>query len=488
MAPQTAHSVQPETARIGTLARGWIHQLVDTNSFLELDTIRVHHSSGPGMDRKRIDGDGVVSGIGRIDGRPVAVYAQDPSVMGGALGRVHAEKICRVLDAAERDRLPVVGLVASGGARIQEGVDSLSGYGEVFRRTVALSGKVPQLTVAMSTCAGGAVYQPALTDLVVMIRNQSRMFITGPSIVEAVTFEQVSADELGGWQVHARQSGLCGIVANDVSDAFDRVRTLLSYLDPGRRSVARVRDPEFALPPQPVPLDPRKVYDVRDVVRGIVDAGSLCELYREYARNIYTAFARIEGVPVGIIANQPRRLGGVLDSSASRKGARFLRLCNSFGIPVVTLVDCPGYLPGRRAEADGITVHGAKLLHAYCEATVPRYTVVMRKSYGGAYIVLGSRSIGASAVWSWPDAEIGVMGARGAVNLLHRRELAAASDPDAARDRLETDYRNRILDPSEAARKGQVDAIICPTDTRRVLALALSHSEVTPSHTPAFPF
>ena len=488
MTTQTAQTTLTEPLTSGATARAWIQALVDRHSFLELDTIRVHHSTGPGMDRKQIEGDGVVSGIGRIDGRPVAVYAQDPSVMGGALGRVHAEKICRVLDAAERDRLPVVGLVASGGARIQEGVDSLSGYGEVFRRTVALSGKVPQLTVAMGTCAGGAVYQPALTDLVVMIRDQSRMFITGPSIVEAVTFDQVSADELGGWQVHTRQSGLCGVVADDEADAFARVRALLAYLDPGRRSVARVRDPETRLGPQPVPLDPRKVYDVREIVRGIVDAESICELYREYARNIYTAFARIEGVPVGIIANQPRKLGGVLDSAASRKGARFLRLCNSFGIPVVTLVDCPGYLPGRRAEAEGITVHGAKLLHAYCEAAVPRYTVVMRKSYGGAYIVLGSRSIGASAVWAWPDAEIGVMGARGAVNLLHRRELASASDPDATRTRLEADYRDRILDPSEAARKGQVDAIIRPSDTRSVLALALSCGEVRPSHTPAFPF
>lgn len=466
----------------------WIQQLADPGSFMELDQLRVHHSDGPGMAKQRREGDGVVSGIARIGGKPVAIYAQDASFMGGALGRVQAEKICRVLDIAAAEKYPVVSLLQSGGARIQEGVDSLSGYGEIFYKTVALSGKVPQISVALGTCAGGAVYQPALTDLVIMIRGQSRMFITGPTIVEAVTYEAVTPDELGGADVHARHSGLCGLVVDDVVTAFRQVRRVLSYLDPARRSATPVALPERDLADQPVPLDSRKTYDVRDVLYGIVDQGSFLELYEAYAKNIVVGFARIEGHQVGIVANQPKKLGGVLDSAASRKGARFIRLCNSFGLPVISFVDCPGYLPGKQAEAEGITVHGAKLLYAYCEARVPLYTIVTRKSYGGAYIVLGSRSIGARAVWAWPSAEIGVMGSRGAVHLLHRKQLEAAADPETLRQQLEQDYRAQILDPREAARKGQVDRIIEPRETRRELARALDYAAVTPTHNKAFPF
>lgn len=485
-ARQTASTTLPKPTTPTPL--DWIQQLADPGSFMELDQSRVHHSDGPGMENFKREGDGVVSGLARVGGKPVAIYAQDPSFMGGALGRVQAEKICRVLDIAAQEKYPVVSLIASGGARIQEGVDSLSGYGEIFYKTVALSGKVPQISVAIGTCAGGAVYQPALTDLVVMIEGQSRMFITGPTIVEAVTHEAVTPDELGGPDVHARESGLCGLVAKDAPHAFRQVRRVLSYLDPARRAATPVAVPELDLPAEPVPTDIRKTYDVRQVLRGIVDAGSFVELYERYAKNIVVGFARIEGCQVGIVANQPKNLGGVLDSKASRKGARFIRLCNSFGLPIVSFVDCPGYMPGKQAEAEGITVHGAKLLFAYCEATVPHYTVVMRKSYGGAYIVLGSRSIGARAVWAWPSAEIGVMGARGAVNLLQRRQLEAAPDPEALREQLERDYREKILDPKEAARKGQVDRIVAPQDTRHELARALGYAAVAPSGQKAFPF
>lgn len=470
------------------LPRQWIHQFVDPGSFMETDAASMHHSDGPGMERYRREGDGVVAGIARVGRKPVAVYAQDPTFMGGALGKVQADKICRVLDLAARERYPVISLIASGGARIQEGVDSLSGYGEIFYRTVALSGKVPQISIAMGTCAGGAVYQPALTDLVVMIKNTSRMFITGPTIVESVTHEKVTPEQLGGWHIHAHESGLCSLVAEDVEDAFRQVRRVLSYLDPSRRSATPVARPALELDEQPVPLDSRSIYDVLELLGGIVDAGSFVELHRNYAKNIVTGFARIDGQQVGIVANQPKNLGGVLNSNASRKGARFVRLCNSFGLPVVTFVDCPGYMPGISAEAEGVTVHGAKLLQAYCEAEVPKYTIVTRKSYGGAHIVLGSRSVGATCFWAWPHAEIGVMGARGAVNLLKRRDLAASDDPEALRSRLEEEYTQTILDPREAARKGQVDRIIEPSHTRAELSRALSFGSATPSHTKAFPF
>ncbi len=465
----------------------WLGQLVDPGSLMETDALRTHHSTGPGMDRHRVDGDGVIAGLARISGRNVAVYAQDPALMGGALGLVQAEKICRVLDLAEERRLPVVALVASGGARIQEGVDSLHGYGMIFRRTVALSGKVPQITVAMGTCAGGAVYQPSLTDVVIMIRDQSRMFITGPKIVESVTHEQVTPDELGGCDVHAAQSGLCSLVADSEDDAFQHVRRLLGYLDAGRRLPILVGEPELDDPASAIPGGGRATYDVRKVLAGVIDRNSFLELHKKFARNLVVGFARIEGTPVGIIANQPKALGGVLDCNASRKGARFLRLCNSFGLPVITFVDCPGYLPGAKAETDGITVHGAKLLHAYCEATVPRFTVVTRKSYGGAYIVLGSRSIGASQVFAWNGSEIGVMGARGAVDLLHRRDLAAADDIDGLRQQLEDDYTRTILHPDEAARRGVVDRVIEPRDTRAELARALSYANTEPAGLKAFP-
>jgi len=479
----------PTTAGIcenRSLPRGWLDRLLDPASFQEFDTGRVHHSDGPGMEHRRIPGDGVVAGIGRIGGRPVAVYAQDPTVMGGALGRVQAEKICRVLDLADRQRFPVIGLVASGGARIQEGVDSLSGYGMVFHHTVRLSGRVPQITIAMGTCAGGAVYQPALTDFVIMVRGESRMFITGPTVVEAVTHERVTAEELGGWRRHARDSGLCGLVADDPETAFAQVRRLLSFLDPRRKLTVPAEAGEED-PGRWVPSEGRHTYDVRRLLEAVVDRHSLFEVHDHFARNLVTAFARIEGIRVGIVANQPKVLGGVLDSRSSRKGARFVRLCNSFGLPLITFVDCPGYLPGTRAERDGITVHGAKLLYAYCEATVPRFTVVVRKGFGGAFIVLGSRSIGAQAAWAWPEARIGVMGARGAVDILHRRELADEDQPVGLRRELEERYEEQVLHPAEAARKGAIDGIIAPRDTRRVLATALRFADPRPAELGIFP-
>lgn len=447
----------------------WIHSLCDPESFLELDPSRQPHSDPRFPEKKAPPGDGVITGIGRVNGKPLVLYAQDPTVMGGALGIVQGQKIVRLLDLALRERFPVVGFVASGGARIHEGVLSLTAYGEIFRRTVALSGKVPQITVAMGTCAGGAVYQPALTDLVIMVKGKSRMFITGPRVVMAVTREEVSEEELGGWEVHAGSSGLCAFAVEEESEVYPLVRELLRFFDAERRYPWEPEPPERIALREVVPADPRKVYDVRDLILGIVDRGSFLEVYKDYARNLVTGWARIGGIPIGILANQPRVLGGVLDLKASRKGARFVRLCDSYGIPLVTFVDCPGYLPGRKLEREGIIVDGAKLLHAYCYARIPRFTVILRKAYGGAFIVLGSRSIGSDYAFAWEGAEIGVMGAKGAVEILYRKVLLECEDPEGKARELEERFSQEILDPREALRHGTIDAVIQPEETRSVL-------------------
>jgi acetyl-CoA carboxylase carboxyltransferase component len=430
------------------------------------------------MGEKARPGDGVVVGAGEIDGRPICCYAQDGSFAGGSLGEAHANSIVRVLELAGQAQVPVIGFVESGGARMQEGTAALGGYGRIFRRHVALSGRVPQISVIAGTSAGGGSYSPALTDFVLMTKRAS-MFLTGPGVVQDVLGERVSAEELGGPRVHER-NGVCQFVAEDDAESIFLVRELLSFLPQNwsERPPARPSAPAIGGDPGAcVPLEQRRVYDVRDVIRRIVDAGRMLEVSERWARNMVTGYARIEGRSVGIIANQPHHLGGTIDSEAAQKAARFVRTCNAFGIPLVVLVDAPGFLPGSRQEANGVIRHGAKLLHAFAEATVPRVTVVLRKAFGGAYITMNSRDLGADLAFAWPHAEIGVMGAGQAVGVISRREIAAADDPDATRAALAGEYAAEHLSASIAAREGFIDEVIEPIETRARLAWALTGLE-----------
>jgi acetyl-CoA carboxylase carboxyltransferase component len=438
-----------------------------------LELIRTAVRSDAMGDRAR-DGDGVLGGSGTVDGRPVFCYAQDSSFAGGSLGEAHADTIVRVLELAERGRAPVVGFVSSGGARLQEGVGALGGYGRVFRRTVALSGRVPQISIVTGLSAGGGAYSPALTDWLVMTRSAS-MFLTGPGVVAEVMGERVTPAELGGTRVHGR-NGVCHFVADDDFEAARTARELLGYLPSHAGAAAPVlphRDAPGGDPSAAVPVSPRQVYDVRAVIASLVDGGELLEVAAGWARNLVTGFARIDGRTVGVVANQPRHLGGVLDAASSEKGARFVGRCNAFGIPLVVLVDTPGYLPGTRQEGEGVIRHGASLVHAFAEATVPRVTLILRKAFGGAFITMNSKDLGADYVFAWPTAEIGVMGAVPAVGVIHRRALAAADDPDAERARLAAEYAETMLRPELAARAGHVDELIDPRDTRARLSWAL---------------
>jgi acetyl-CoA carboxylase carboxyltransferase component len=419
-------------------------------------------------------GDGVVGGSGRIDGRPVFCYAQDGTYVGGSLGEAHAETIVRVLRLARRAGVPVVGFVGSGGARMQEGLAALGGYGRIFRETVLMSGTVPQISIITGLSAGGGAYSPALTDWTVMTRDSS-MFLTGPNVVRDALGEEVTADRLGGPRVHER-NGVCHFVAGTDADGAGLARELLGYL-PGRAGESVfLRPPEAPPGGDPgaiVPDVARRVYDVRDVIRCITDAGAFLEVAAGWARSIVTGFARLDGRTVGVIANQPRHLGGVLDASSSQKGARFVSKCNAFGIPLVVLVDTPGYMPGTRQESAGVIRFGASLVHAFAEATVPRVTVILRKAFGGAFITMNSKDLGADYVFAWPQAEIGVMGARPAVGIIHRRALAAAAGDDTLRDRLVAEYEDAHLRPEVAARDGVVDELIEPLETRDRLVGAL---------------
>ncbi|MBW3621631.1 MAG: acyl-CoA carboxylase subunit beta, partial [Actinobacteria bacterium] len=409
--------------RAGDGARERLSRLLDDGSFVELGSQRQHQASSFGLDRRRPDSDGVIAGTGTVDGRPVDVYAQDRRVLGGSLGEAHADKIVRTIDQAVHGRVPVVGINDSGGARIQEGVAALDGYGRVFSANVRASGHVPQVALVMGPCAGGATYSPALMDFVVMT-DEATMFLTGPRVVKAVTGEDVDARALGGPEVHGGRSGVASFVTSDDESAFAICRDLLSYL-PSSSSDAPPEAP--ARPPadvdlrEIVPADDRQPYDVRDVIAGLVDGGRLLEVQAGWARNLVVGFARIDGRSVGIVANQAKWLAGVLDLTASEKGARFVRFCDAFGIPLVVLVDVPGFLPGTAQEGNGVIRKGAKLLHAFASATVPRFTVVLRKAFGGSYIVMNSRSLGADAVLAWPDAELAVMGAEGAADIIFRR-------------------------------------------------------------------
>jgi acetyl-CoA carboxylase carboxyltransferase component len=426
------------------------------------------------MGERATAGDGVIGATGRVDGRPVACFAQDPSFLGGSLGEAHADTIVRVLQVAGRARIPVVGFVESAGARLQEGVAALCGYGRIFRAHTQLSGVVPQISVICGASAGGGSYAPALTDFVVMTKRAS-MFLTGPGVVKEVTGEDVGAAELGGHKVHER-NGVCQLVAEDDVDAAWMVRDLLDHL-PQHAGAAPNRwptmDPGGPLPDAAVPEDARQVYDVRDAARTLVDGGRLLEVSPRWARNITTAFARIDGRAVGIVANNPRYLGGVLDAESATKGARFVRTCDLYGIPLVVLVDTPGFLPGTRQEAGGVIRHGAKLVHAFSAASVPRITVVLRKAFGGAFIAMNSRDLGADLVLAWPRAQIGVMGPKQAVDLVHRREIAAADDPAAARERLAASYADEHLTAASAAAEGVIDELVPPSGTRARVISAL---------------
>jgi propionyl-CoA carboxylase beta chain len=475
-----ARRLEQQHARGKLSARERVDLLLDDGSFTEIDAFVTHRAIEFGLDEERYLGDGVVTGFGRIDGRLVFVYSQDFTVFGGSLSEAHAEKICKVMDLAVENGAPIIGLSDSGGARIQEGVVSLGGYADIFLRNTLTSGVVPQISLVMGPCAGGAVYSPAITDFVVMVDGTSYMFVTGPNVVKTVTHEEIDFEGLGGARVHNESSGVAHFLAGGEPQALGLARTLIGYLpsnnvDPAPRAV------EW-LPPSVdgaaldalIPDSPKQSYDMLTAIGGIVDAGSFTEVHEHYARNIICGLARVEGRSVGIVAQQPQVLAGVLDIDASDKAARFVRTCDCFNIPLITLVDVPGFLPGVDQEHRGIIRHGAKLLYAYCEATVPKVTVITRKAYGGAYDVMSSKHVRGDMNYAWPTAEIAVMGVEGAVNIVFRDEIANASDADAERARLVAEYEERFANPYIAAARGYVDEVILPSETRQRISTALS--------------
>ena len=460
-------------------ARERIEKLLDAGSFQELDAFARHRTHDFDMQRKRPWGDAVVTGHGTIDGRRVCVFSQDFSVFGGSLGEVMAEKICKVMDLAAKIGCPIVGIDDSGGARIQEGVVALGGYGEVFMRNVRCSGVIPQVSLVMGPCAGGAVYSPAITDFVYMVRGTSHMFITGPEVIRTVTGEEVEFEELGGAATHSSRSGVAHFACDDEDACLQDARYLLSFLPSNNlETTPRVLPTDDPLRMEPdldglVPENPKEPYDIRLVVRMIVDDGEFYEVHEQFATNVVCGFARLDGHAVGIVGNQPAVQAGVLDIDASVKAARFVRTCDAFNVPLVTFCDVPGFLPGATQEWDGIIRHGAKLLYAFAEATVPKITVITRKAYGGAYVVMASKHIGADVNLAWPTAEVAVMGPEGAVNIIYPRDIARSPTPEARRERLMDDYRARFANPYSAAERGYVDDVIVPHETRPKLIAAL---------------
>lgn len=453
-------------------ARERVNILLDKDTFVELDKFVVHRCTDFNMDKNKILGDGVVTGYGKVDGRQVFVFSQDFTVFGGSLGMVYANKIAKIMDLAIQVGAPVIGLNDSGGARIQEGVESLAGYANIFLRNVLASGVIPQISAIMGPCAGGAVYSPAMTDFIIMSKDTSYMFITGPDVIRAVTHEEVTREELGGAMVHNSTSGVAHFAAQDDKDCILLVKELLTFLpsnnmeDPPRISTDDpIERREMSLRGI-VPENPNKPYDIKDVIRLIVDDGYFFEVQEHFAQNIIVGFARLDGRVVGIVGNQPNVLAGCLDINASVKGGRFVRFCDCFNIPILTFVDVPGFLPGTAQEWGGIIKHGAKLLYAYCEATVPRVTVITRKAYGGAYDVMSSKHVRADINFAYPTAEIAVMGPEGAVNIIARKDIEQAEDPEAERVRLTEEYRERFANPYRAADLGFIDEVIRPEDTR----------------------
>ncbi len=474
-------AVEKQHARGKKTARERIALLLDEGSFAELDEFARHRSTSFGLEANRPYGDGVVTGYGTIDGRQVCVFAQDFTVFGGSLGEVFGEKIVKVMDLAMKIGCPLIGINDSGGARIQEGVVSLGLYGEIFRRNVRASGVIPQISLIMGPCAGGAVYSPAVTDFTVMVDESSYMFITGPDVIKTVTGEDVSQEELGGARTHNTKSGNAHYLGSDEEDAIEWVKSLVAHLPQNNLEDPPAYDAPADLEPDEtdlaldtlIPDSPNQPYDMHTVIESVVDDGDFLEVQTLFAPNIIVGFGRVEGRPVGVVANQPMQFAGTLDIDASEKAARFVRTCDAFNLPILTFVDVPGFLPGTDQEWNGIIRRGAKLIYAYAEATVPMITVITRKAYGGAYDVMGSKHLGADINLAWPTAQIAVMGAQGAVNILYRRELAGAEDPEARRQELITDYEDKLANPYVAAERGYIDAVVKPSETRAEIVRGL---------------
>ena len=461
-------------------ARERMTRLFDAGTFEEVDKLVTHRCQDFGMDQQIIPGDGVVSGHGRVHGRVVYAFAQDFTVFGGSLSETNAAKICKVMDMATRNGSPIVGLNDSGGARIQEGVVSLGGYSDIFLRNTLASGVVPQISAIMGPCAGGAVYSPAITDFIVMVKQTSYMFVTGPDVIKTVTHEDVTKEDLGGAMTHNEKSGVAHFAVNDDAECIALIRELLSFMpgnnldDPPRQPTEDPADREDESLDALVPAAPNQPYDMLDLIHTIADEGYFLEVHQHYARNLIVGFARLGGRPVGVVANQPAHLAGTLDINASVKGARFVRFCDAFNIPLITFEDVPGFLPGTVQEYGGIIRHGAKLLYAFAEATVPKITVITRKAYGGAYCVMASKHIRTDFNYAWPSAEIAVMGAEGAVNILYKRDIEKAADPAAMRAQKIAEFRERFASPYVAAERGYVDEVILPRTTRAKLVQALA--------------
>jgi acetyl-CoA carboxylase carboxyltransferase component len=470
-------AIEKQKAMGKRTARERILGLLDEDSFLEYDLFVEHDARDFDMDKKSLPSDGVIIGSGTIHGDPVAVYAQDFTVAGGSLGMMHSRKITKIMDYALKMRMPLIGINDSGGARIQEGVNSLAGYGEIFFRNTISSGVIPQISVILGPCAGGAVYSPALTDFVFVVENISKMFITGPEVIKTVLGEEISMEDLGGARVHSEVTGNAHFFAMSEEECFAQIKRLLTFIPWNNSTGAKVAEscePDALFDPEKiVPDDPTLPYDVRDVIRSVVDKSDFFEVMEMYARNMVIGFARIGGVTAGFVANQPMEMAGVLDVDSSDKAARFIRFCDAFNIPIITFMDLPGYLPGVDQEHAGVIRHGAKILYSYCEATVPKITVILRKAYGGGYIAMGSRHLRADFVFAWPAAEIAVMGPEGAANIIFRKEIMSSDDPEEMRKQKVAEYKTKFANPYVAASRGYVDAVIEPGETRRFLLHAI---------------
>jgi propionyl-CoA carboxylase beta chain len=475
-------NIEKQHAKGKLTARERVHFLVDKGSFEEIGAFVKHRSTDFGLANKHFLGDGVITGYGTINGRLIYLYSQDFTVMGGSLSETHAEKICKIMDLAMKNGAPIIGLNDSGGARIQEGVVSLGGYADIFYRNTRASGVIPQLSVIMGPCAGGAVYSPAINDFIMMVEDTSYMFVTGPSVVKTVTNEAVSAEDLGGASVHSQKSGVAQLTAVNEIEAIENLKTLLSYIPQNceehaplidYKAEGEIREVLTTIIPESSTIP----YDIRDVIDGTIDSDSFFEIHKEYAQNIVVGFARIGGRSVGVIANQPAYLAGVLDVNASKKGARFVRFCDAFNIPLLVFEDVPGFLPGTDQEWNGIISNGAKLLYAFCEATVPRITVITRKAYGGAYDVMNSKHIGADLNYAWPTAEIAVMGAKGAAEIIFKNEIKTAQNPEEAWKEKEKEYADMFANPYRAASRGFIDEVILPENTREKLIKAFKMLE-----------
>jgi propionyl-CoA carboxylase beta chain len=476
----SARAEEKQHAKGKGTARERIEMLVDPDSFTEIDEFARHRAQNFGMEKNRPYGDGVIIGTATVDGRPIALYSQDFTVFGGSLGEVHAEKIVKIAEFALKSGIPLIGINDSGGARIQEGVASLNGYGRIFRLNTRSSGVIPQISLILGPCAGGSAYSPALTDFTVMVKETSNMFITGPDVIKTVTGEDVGMEELGGAFTHNTKSGNAHYMADSEADAIDYVKALLSYLPSNNMDGSPVLPPTETLEKSAtdtalntlIPDSPNQPYDMKVLIQALVDEAEFLEVHALYAPNIVVGFARIEGQSIGIIANQPSQLAGTLDINSSEKAARFLRFCDAFNIPILTLVDVPGFMPGTEQEWNGIIRRGAKLLYAYAEASVPLVTLITRKAYGGAFIVMGSKYLGSDINFAWPTAEIAVMGAQGAVNILYRKDLAEAKDQNAKRAELITEYTEKFSNPYLAAERGTIDSVIEPEDSRQYITKA----------------